>query len=428
MITAPLAIADHSHKQKLYGRPSNVTRRRVAPPEGSVVADKGSHSRATWGIPATAAVSEGVKPTERVITIPTDIERLADYERHAAFCLAPDAWRHIQDGDDRGLTLAANRDAFDRLRLLPRVLCDLRGGGTEIDLFGARHAAPILLAPIAYQRIAHPEGELATIRAATALGVGVVLSTLSSVALEDVAAAGRQAARELDAAAAAPWFQLYLQEDRGWSAELVRRAEAAGYGAIVLTVDAAIKRASFVLPEGVDAANLRGMPRLTHTTRAGGRILFGTPLLETAPTWDDLAWVRSLTTLPLILKGVLAPADAQRAIALGCDGLVISNHGGRVLDGLALPIEMMPAIVDAVAGRVPLLLDGGVRSGSDVFRAVALGASAVLIGRPQMHALAVAGMAGVAHMLHILRAEFEFAMAQTGCRTVAEIDRDRLVQ
>ncbi len=356
------------------------------------------------------------------MTIPADIGALADYERHAAARLEPDAWRHIQEGADA----AGNRGAFDALRLLPRVMADLRGGDTAIAMFGRQHAVPMLLAPIAYQRIAHPEGERASAQAAMALGTGMVVSTLSSVPLEEIAAAARQAAADLHAAPAPLWFQLYLQADRAQSAALVRRAEAAGYEAIVLTVDAAIKRSSFTLPEGVDAANLRGLPRVSQTSVPGGRILFGTPLVETAPRWEDLAWLRALTRLPLILKGVLSPDDALRAIDFGCDGVIVSDHGGRVLAGLASPVAMLPAIAEAVQGRVPLLLDGSVRSGSDVVKALALGASAVLVGRPQMHALAVAGMAGVAHMLHMLRAELEFAMAQIGCATPAAIGRDRL--
>jgi 4-hydroxymandelate oxidase len=360
--------------------------------------------------------------------IPADIERLSDYERHAESCMAAESWRHIEVGADRELTLARTRASFDRLSLVPRVLADLRGASTAIDLLGQRHATPILLAPIAYQRIAHVEGELATVRAATALETTMVVSTLSSVPLEDVALAAAQAADGLGTAPTPLWFQLYLQEDRAWSAELVRRAEAAGYHAIVLTVDASIKRSDFVLPDGVDAANLRGMPRLRQTTHAGGRILFGTPLVESAPTWADLSWLRGQTRLPILLKGVLSPEDARRAIDLGCDGIIVSNHGGRVLDGLASPMEVMPAIADVLAGRVPLLLDGGVRSGTDIVKALAAGASAVLIGRPQMHALAVAGLAGVAHLLHILRAELEHAMAQIGCRTPAEITPDRLIR
>ena len=264
------------------------------------------------------------------MTISADILQLADYERHAAARLTPDAWCHIQEGVDRD-TMQGNRASFDRLRFVPRVMTDLRVGSTGIDLFGARHATPIMLAPLAYQRIAHPDGELATVRAAMALETGMVVSTLSSVSLEEIATAARQATVELQTSPAPLWFQLYLQPDRGCSIELVQRAEAAGYAAIVLTVDAAIKRSGFILPEGVDAANLRGMATIRQTSVPGGRIVFGTPLIDAAPRWEDLRWLRALTRLPIILKGVLSPDDARRAIELGCDGVIVSNHGGRVL-------------------------------------------------------------------------------------------------
>jgi len=206
----------------------------------------------------------------------------------------------------------------------------------------------------------------------------------------------------------------------------IKTAEAAGYEAIMLTVDASIKRSSFPLPEGVDAANLRGMPRLQQTAQPRGRILFGTPLLDAAPRWDDLAWLRAQTKLPLIIKGVMSPADACLAIDHGADGIVISNHGGRVLDTMPSALDMLPGIAQVVDGKVPLLIDGGIRRGTDVLKALALGASAVLVGRPQMHALAVAGMAGVAHALLMLRTELELAMAQTGCASLADIGPDRL--
>jgi len=362
-------------------------------------------------------------PLPPFAAIPAGLQTLDDYERQAARHMPADSWEHLQSGAGGNITLADNRAAFDRIRLLPRMLQDLQGGTTAIELFGRRHEAPILLAPLAYQRLAHPEGELAVVRAAMAMAVGTVVSTLSSVPLEDIVTAGRNAAEELGSAPAPIWFQLYLQEDRGWSAELVSRAEAAGYEAIVLTVDASIKRSDFILPPGIDAANLRGMPRLRQTSAPQGRILFGTPLADAAPGWDDLAWLRTRTSLPLVVKGVLATEDARRAVAAGVDGLIVSNHGGRVLDGLPSALDVMPDIVDAVMGQVPLLLDGGVRSGTDIVKALALGASAVLIGRPQMHGLAVAGMPGVAHIAHILRAELELAMAQLGCRTVADVGR-----
>jgi 4-hydroxymandelate oxidase len=359
-------------------------------------------------------------------TIPADIQTLSDYERHAVAQLPPATWHHIQHGADRDLTLAANRTAFDTLRLMPRAMVDLRGGHTGITLFGRHHASPILLAPTAYHKLAHPDGELATVQAAVALQTAMIVSTLSSVPLEDVAATARQTAATLGLPVAPLWFQLYLQEDRDHSAELVRRAEAAGYEAIVLTIDAFIKRSTFLLPPDVDAANLRAMPRRIQTTTPGGKILFGTPLLDFAPRWDDLAWLRAATKLPLIVKGLMSPEDARIAVDHGADAIIVSNHGGRVLDGLPSPLDVMPAIMSAIDGRLPVLLDSGIRSGSDVAKALALGATAILVGRPQYHALAVAGMAGVAHILHILRAELEFTMAQLGCPTVGDLDGSRL--
>ncbi|MDB5712700.1 MAG: alpha-hydroxy-acid oxidizing protein [Sphingomonadales bacterium] len=367
-----------------------------------------------------------MSPLPPLTIIPPDIRTLADYERHAVAHLPAASWQHIQGGIGRNLTLSANRHAFDAVRFLPRALTDLRGGGTGVDLFGRHHASPILLAPLAYQRIAHPDGELATARAAMALGAGMVVSTLSSIPLEDIAETARQAATALGTEAAPLWFQLYLQEDRAWSAELIRRAEAAGYKAIVLTVDTAIKHSTFILPSDVDAANLRGWPKRRQTALPGGKILFGTPLLDKAPRWEDLAWLRGITRLPVLVKGIMSPDDARIAADHGADGIIISNHGGRVLDGLPSPLEVMPAMVAAIGGKVPLLLDSGIRSGSDIAKAIGVGASAVLIGRPQFHALAVAGTAGVAHVLHILRTELEHVMAQLGCRTLSDI-ADRII-
>ena len=358
--------------------------------------------------------------------IPADIESLDDYERHAAAHLPAATWRHIQSGSGRELTLAANRAAFDRIGLVPRVLGDMRGGSTGIALFGQRHATPILLAPVAYLKLAHPEGELAAVRAATALDIGAVISTLSSVPLEEIAAAAALAARELDRAVPPLWFQLYFQPSRDHSLSLVRRAEEGGYQAIVITVDAAMKRAGFTLPPGIEAANLRGMEIAPQEAVPGGRILFGTPLGDAAPRWADIAWLREQTSLPIIIKGIMATGDARLAVEHGMDAIIVSNHGGRILDGMPSALDMLPALADIAGASTPLLLDGGVRSGTDALKALALGARAVLIGRPQFHALAVAGMVGVAHMLHILRAELELGMAQLGCKSPAEVSRDHL--
>ena len=352
--------------------------------------------------------------------IPADIACAADYERYAIHHIEAHAWRHIQGGADQNLTLTHNRQAWDGLRLLPQPIADLGSTHTRTTLLGHDLASPILLAPVAYQCLAHPEGELATVRAATALQTGMLVSTLSSHTLEDIAQAGRAAAAEMGQGAPR-WFQLYLQPDRAHSLQLIRRAEAAGYTAIVWTVDASIKRSGFALPYGVEAANLRDMPHTTHTSALQGPMLFGTPLMQQAPSWDDLRWLRAHTQLPLIVKGILSPAQARQAVAYGADALVVSNHGGRVLDGVVSPVEVLPAIAAAVGASTPLLVDSGVRYGTDVVKALALGAHAVLIGRPQMHALATAGLLGVAHLLHLLRAELELAMAHLGCARVADI-------
>lgn len=365
-------------------------------------------------------------PLPPLAAIPADLRSLADYEARASQHLSPETWHHIQEGAGREITLRENRAAFDRIGLLPRALADL-SGDTRIDLLGRSHAAPILLAPLAYQRLAHPDGELAAVRAATALDTGMIASTLASVRIEDIASAAHALARELGKQTPPLWFQLYLQPDRDHSLQLVRRAEAAGYEAIVLTIDAALKPAGMALPPGVEAVNLAGMPRPRQTSVPGGRILLGTPLADAAPQWADLAWLRSATTLPILVKGLVLGEDAHRCVEEGADGLIVSNHGGRVLDGLPSALDVVQAVAEATQGRVPLLLDGGVRQGTDVVKALALGAKAVLVGRPQMHALAVAGMPGLAHVIHLLRTELEAAMAQLGCPRCDLLTPDRLV-
>src|SRR5690606_34056075 len=226
------------------------------------------------------------------------------------------------------------------------------------------------------------------------------------------------------------WFQLYIQPDREFTATLVRRAEASGCRALVVTVDAPVsgvrnreKRSGFALPAGVAAVNLQGMRALPpQAARAGESPLLTSALVASAPTWKDVAWLRSLTRLPILLKGVLAPDDARRALDEGIAGVIVSNHGGRALDTVPASIEALPAIAQAVGGRMPLLLDGGIRRGTDIVKALALGASAGLVGRPFMHGLAAAGALGVVHVLHILRTELEMAMVLCGRRTLAELD------
>jgi 4-hydroxymandelate oxidase len=243
----------------------------------------------------------------------------------------------------------------------------------------------------------------------------MTVSTQAGTAIEDIA-------RD---ATVPPWFQLYIQPDRAFTADLVKRVESAGCNALVLTADAPLhglrnreQRAAFHVPPGLEPVNLRRMEPVPSADK-----VFGSHLLAKAPTWNDLDWLRSLTRLPILLKGVLAPEDALLAIEHGVSGIIVSNHGGRTLDTVPAAIEALPSIADAVQGRIPILLDGGIRRGTDVLKSLALGASAVMIGRPILHGLAAAGATGVAHVLKILRTELEIAMALTGRASLGDIDR-----
>lgn len=355
--------------------------------------------------------------------IPPHVAALADYEPLARERMSEGAWAYLNGGSGDEWTLRENLAAFARWPLRSRALRPMAEASTSLTLFGVNLAAPILLAPVAFQKLAHPEGEMATALAASALDTCMVLSTQASVLLEDVAAQ----------ASAPMWFQLYIQPDRDFTATLVRRAEQAGYRALVITIDAPVtglrnreQRAGFALPPGIEAVNLHGMRQLPPAGPEA--MLFGTPVLTCVPTWEDIRWLRGLTNLPIILKGIVDPADARRAIDAGANGLIVSNHGGRALDGVPATIDLLSDVVASVNGEVPVLMDGGIRRGNDVLRALALGAKAVLIGRPYIHALAAAGALGVAHCLRILRAELELAMTLTGCPTLAEIDHSIIAQ
>ena len=357
-----------------------------------------------------------------LLRIPAAVVAVSDYEPLARERMTPEAWAYFEGGAADEITLRENRAAFDRLRLRGRVLAPLAGGHTRVTLCGQTFEHPVLVAPMAYQKLAHAEGELALALGAAAMRAGMILSVHASMALEDVARVEATAPR---------WFQLGILPDREFTRALVRRAEAAGYQALVVTVDAVVSgvrnrqnRAGFRLPPGIEAVNLRG----AHSggpveTKAGESAVFGGVLAATAPTWKDLEWLQALTRLPVLVKGIMSPEDAAQAVAQGAAGVIVSNHGGRTLDTLPATIEVLPGIADAVGGRVPILLDGGIRRGTDVLKALALGAQAVLVGRPCIHGLASAGAPGVAHVLNILRAELEAAMALTGCATLAQVDR-----
>jgi 4-hydroxymandelate oxidase len=365
----------------------------------------------------------GEKPALPPLTaIPRDLVAACDYERRARQHLDDNAWAYLQGGAADELTMAANSAAFRAVSLLPRMLADVRGGHTRYSFLGQHFEHPIFLAPVAYQKLFHPDGERATALAAEALNAPMVLSTLASTRLEEVAAGTR----------APLWFQLYWQGDRERSLALVRRAEAAGYQALVFTVDAPLagirnreQRAGFALPAGISAVNVSEAANLPMLDPMASPVFDA--MMALAPGWDDLAWLLEQTHLPVLLKGILHPADAQRAVELGVHGLIVSNHGGRVLDTVPAALDALPAIRALVGPAMPLLLDGGIRRGSDVFKAIALGASAVLIGRPYIHALATAGALGVAHLLRTLREELEVAMALCGYRTLADINQDSIL-
>ena len=317
-------------------------------------------------------------------SIPAEIGCAQDYEQLAPRFMALPTFEYIAGGSATGATAASNRAAFGRWSVLPRILRDVGHGHTRLKLAGRPLEHPILLAPVAFQTLAHPNGEIDSARAAQALDAIIVSSTLSSFTVEDIGAA---------AAPGQHWFQLYFQASRAATLLLLRRAEAAGAGAIVATFDAVIQapgsralRAGFRMPPDCVAVNLPPDATPPVLLEAGdSRIFKG--LMAAAPNWDDLAWLLSQTSLPVWVKGVLHPDDARQAVSLGAAGIVVSNHGGRGLDGAPASLDALPRVRAAVGAGVPLLFDGGIRGGTDIFKALALGADAVMVGRLQMYAL-----------------------------------------
>ena len=364
-------------------------------------------------------------PILQVQKLPPHVVTLEDHAHHAHTHLDANAWAYFSGGAGDEITLRANRSAWDTLQLHPRVLRSMAGASTRIQLLGRTMEHPILLAPIAFQRMAHPDGELATAYAASAQGAGLVLSTQASMSLEHVAQA-----IVADPMRGPLWFQLYIQPDRGFTRALVERAEAAGFEALVLTVDAPTsgardreRRAGFRLPAGISAVNLADSVSPPPMELAHGQSALFDGLLANTPTWADVEWLQSITRLPVLIKGVLHADDARQAVALQLGGVIVSNHGGRTLDTTPATASVLPRIADAVAGDLPLLVDGGIRRGTDVLKAMALGAQAVLVGRPYVYGLANAGAVGVAHVLRLLRDELEIAMALSGCTNLQTVDK-----
>lgn len=365
-------------------------------------------------------------PIEKTLnSIPSGIVQASDYEAEAQRFIEPATLAYIAGGSGQEKTLQKNLAAFDQVELLPRVFADFSQGTTQTTLLGQTLRHPIMLAPVAAQKLVHPLGEVATAQAAEALEAGMIASTLSSVTLEDIAS-NTQSTK---------WFQLYYQSRREDTLQLVRRAEQAGYQAIVVTLDTAIqsisKRAqqlAFQLPQDAQPINLAQQQPPEKIALAPHQSVIFQGMMQEAPSLADIEWLKVQTTLPVLVKGVAHAQDIAELTALGIDGLIVSNHGGRALDGTPAALNMLPIIRAQVGADFPLLFDSGVRSGSDVFKAIALGADVVCIGRLQMYALAVSGAKGVAHLLKLLRDELEVCMALTGCPTIADINQNSLFQ
>lgn len=330
---------------------------------------------------------------------------LFDFETEAQKHISHGAWARISGGAADELTLRWNHEAYEHIKLKPRALVDVSKLDTRVTLLGQEMPFPILLAPTGGQKFVHPEGELAAVRGAAKAGATYVISSSASMRVEDIA----------HAAQGPVWFQLYVQRDRGFTKDLVQRAEDSGCRALCVTVDSPTfgarnreDRAKGELPE-------RELPNLK-----------GKDYLDPTLTWKDIDWLRSFARRPVLLKGILNPDDAAIAVKAGVAGIIVSNHGARNLDTVPATIEALPLVVEKVAGRLPVLVDGGIRRGTDVLKAFALGASAVQIGRPYLWGLGLAGADGVARVVAILRHEFELAMMLAGRPAISSIDRSVL--
>jgi len=348
-----------------------------------------------------------------------DPVNLVEFEQAARERLAREAYDYYAGGANDEITLRRNRDAWSEIALHYPVLRDVSLRDTSTTILGEKISFPVMVAPTAFHRMACAEGECAAARAAGRAGTVMVISTLSTTTIA--------------AAATGPlWFQLYVYKDRGATTALIRRAESAGCRALVLTVDAQVwgrreadVRNNFKLPDGLTVANLADYAKEMFPAGIPGSGLaaYVSQMLDPTLNWKDLAWLRGQTKLPILLKGIVRADDAKLAVEHGAAGVIVSNHGGRQLDTAPATIEALPRVVDAVGGKIPVLIDGGVRRGTDVVKALALGAQAALIGRPVLWGLAANGEEGAYRVLELLKAEFDLAMALCGARTIREIDK-----
>jgi isopentenyl diphosphate isomerase/L-lactate dehydrogenase-like FMN-dependent dehydrogenase len=344
---------------------------------------------------------------------------IADYERLAEERLEPGPWAYLAGGSADEWTLRENRAAFARWTFRPRVLCDVSEISTATTVLGTRIELPVVLAPVAYQQLYHPDGECATARGAAAAGTGIAVSTFSTRSHEEIAAASPGVLQ---------WCQLYVFQDRGVTREHLAEAAAAGCAAVVLTVDTPRLaqrerdlRAGFEIPSDLP---------LPYARAAIGDAAHNPAdqfaLLDASVSWRDLEWIASEADLPVVLKGVVTAEDAELAVEHGAAAVVVSNHGGRQLDGVPATLEALPEVAEAIAGRMEVYLDGGIRRGTDVAKALALGARAVLAGRGPVFGLATAGEEGVSHVLELLRDELALALCLLGCTSPDEVTREHV--
>lgn len=357
-----------------------------------------------------------------------------EWEQRARDVLSDGPFGYVAGGAGAEDTMRANREAFYRWRIAPRMLCDVSHRTLATSLLGLPLSAPLLLAPVGVQSVIHPDADRASARAAASLGVPFILSTLSSVSMEEVASVMGEAPR---------WFQLYAVNNPEIVRSMVQRAERAGYSAIVVTLDTNILAwrerdlrnrylpfltgeglANFVSDPVFRALLVRPPEEDLQAAAQQWLRIFSNPRLS----WNDLDAIRSMTSLPVLLKGILHPDDARKALEYGANGIVVSNHGGRQVDGAVASLDALPPIRESVGSNVPILLDSGIRHGADIFKAMALGADAALLGRPFAYALAVAGERGVSHLLRNMIAELDLQMALSGCCSVADIGRSTLLR
>lgn len=333
------------------------------------------------------------------------------------------SYDYIAGGADDEWTVQANTTAYRHIQLLPRVLRDVSQRAMTTTILGTDIALPILIAPMAFHGLATPNAELATARAAAAAGTVYIASTAANRSIEQIAAVG----------AGTRWFQLYVYRDRAITRMLVERAAAAGFSALCVTVDTPLVgkrrrdiRNAFTLPQSLELANFHDsvMEDLPQPARESGLAAYVASQWDAGLTWETMAWLQSISPMPVVVKGIMAPDDARLAVEHGIAAIVVSNHGGRQLDTAPATITMLPHIADAVAGRCEVLIDGGIRRGTDVLKALALGAKAVLVGRPIMWGLTLDGEAGAKYVLDLLRAELDLAMVLAGCSTLADVSRE----